>query len=222
MIKSTGIHRGRGQAIFDGNKFVSLSRKGILSEMELLIEIENWVIKNLIQFGLDERLADFGYIAFASLIIFSIAWLANLLVKRFVLEMVRSLAKKSKTLVGELLLQESFFLRVSHFAPAFVISTLSELVFKSFPVLADVVDVMVNLYLVVIVLWVIDSIIDTLYNLYEGAVYQPNCLLRVFVRQLKLSSMLPGSFLFCRFCWINPALLLFGIGSTYSCSAFSF
>ena len=169
MIKSNGIHRGRGQTIFDGNKFVSLSRKGILSEMELLTEIENWVIKNLIQFGLDERLADFGYIALASLIIFSIAWLANLLVKRFVLEMVRSLAKKSKTLVGELLLQESFFLRVSHFAPAFVISTLSELVFQSFPVLADVVDVMVNLYLVVIVLWVIDSIIDTLYNLYEGS-----------------------------------------------------
>ena len=135
--------------------------------MELLSKIELWVIKNLDHLGIEEQYSSYCYIAIAFLIILSIGWIANLVVKKFIVEILRSVAKRTKTKLGEYLLQESFFLRLSHLAPAFVISTLSEFVFHNYPVFNGFIAVLVNLYLVVIILWVIDAIIDTLYKLYE-------------------------------------------------------
>ena len=83
------------------------------------------------------------------------------------LQFFRSLAKKSKTKLAEYLLQESFFLRISHLAPAFVISFLSEIIYSNHRVVHGLIEVIINLYLVLIVLWVIDAVIDTLYKLYE-------------------------------------------------------
>lgn len=135
--------------------------------MELLSKIELWVIKNLDHLGIEEQYSSYCYIAIAFLVILSIGWIANLVVKKFIVEILRSVAKRTKTKLGEYLLQESFFLRLSHLAPAFVISTLSEFVFHNYPVFNGFIAVLVNLYLVVIILWVIDAIIDTLYKLYE-------------------------------------------------------
>jgi len=135
--------------------------------MEFLSKIELWVIKNLDHLGIEEQYSSYCYIAIALLVILSIGWIANLVVKKFIVEILRSVAKRTKTKLGEYLLQESFFLRLSHLAPAFVISTLSEFVFHNYPVFNGFIAVLVNLYLVVIILWVIDAIIDTLYKLYE-------------------------------------------------------
>lgn len=135
--------------------------------MELLSKIELWVIKNLDHLGIEEQYSSYCYIAIAFLVILSIGWIANLVVKKFIVEILRSVAKRTNTKLGEYLLQESFFLRLSHLAPAFVISTLSELVFHNYPVFNGFIAVLVNLYLVVIILWVIDALIDTLYKLYE-------------------------------------------------------
>ena len=135
--------------------------------MELLSKIELWVIKNLDHLGIEEQYSSYCYIAIALLVILSIGWIANLVVKKFIVEILRSVAKRTNTKLGEYLLQESFFLRLSHLAPAFVISTLSELVFQNYPVFNGFIAVLVNLYLVVIILWVIDALIDTLYKLYE-------------------------------------------------------
>tara|TARA_B100001057_G_scaffold358426_1_gene360579 strand:+ start:1212 stop:2486 length:1275 start_codon:yes stop_codon:yes gene_type:complete len=135
--------------------------------MELLSKIELWVIKNLNHLGIEQQYSSYCYIAIAFLVILSIGWIANLVVKKFIVEILRSVAKRTNTKLGEYLLQESFFLRLSHLAPAFVISTLSEFVFQNYPVFNGFIAVLVNLYLVVIILWVIDALVDTLYKLYE-------------------------------------------------------
>ena len=135
--------------------------------MELLSKIESWVIRNLEHIGIGDQFSSYGYIAIGFLVILFIGWVANLVVKKFIVEILRSGAKRTNTKLGEYLLQESFFLRLSHLAPAFVISTLSEFVFQNYTVLNGLIEVLVNLYLVVIILWVIDALIDTLYKLYE-------------------------------------------------------
>ena len=135
--------------------------------MDLITKIEHRVIESLKLTGLVEEYGVYAYVGLAFLTILILGWVANLMVKRFLLEILRSLAKKTKTKLAEYLLQESFFLRLSHLAPAFVISSLSELVFAKYEVFGGLIAVLVNLYLVIIVLWVIDAIIDTLYKLYE-------------------------------------------------------
>ena len=92
--------------------------------MELLSKIESWVIRNLEHIGIGDQYSSYGYIAMGFLVILFIGWVANLIVKKFIVEILRSGAKRTNTKLGEYLLQESFFLRLSHLAPAFIISTL--------------------------------------------------------------------------------------------------
>ena len=112
--------------------------------------------------GLDAEKATVEIItaAISLLLVLLIAWLANSLVKGFVLGLVRSLAKKSKTRIGEHFLKEKFFHRLSHLAPAFIISALSPILLEPFEVLLGIIDISVNLYLVVIALWSIDALIN--------------------------------------------------------------
>ena len=48
-----------------------------------------------------------------------------------------------------------------------MISFLSEIIYSNHRVVHGLIEVIINLYLVLIVLWVIDAVIDTLYKLYE-------------------------------------------------------
>ena len=136
--------------------------------MQLINEIEdhfiNFISQNL---GVGESNAGYLYSVIALIIIIGLGWLANLIVKRFLLGLVRSLIKKTKISLGEYLIGEKFFHRLSHLAPAFVVSSLSSVVFVGYPILNELVEIVINLYLVVIALWVIDSLINAVYKLAE-------------------------------------------------------
>ena len=136
--------------------------------MQLINEIEdhfiNFISQNL---GVGESNAGYLYSVIALIIIIGLGWLANLIVKRFLLGLVRSLIKKTKISLGEYLIGEKFFHRLSHLAPAFVVSSLSSVVFTGYPILNELVEIVINLYLVVIALWVIDSLINAVYKLAE-------------------------------------------------------
>ena len=134
--------------------------------MELTNKIEVQFINILSQnTGFSEINAGYLYALISFLIIIGLGWVSNFFVKQFVLGLVRSLIKKSKTSLGEHLIGEKFFHRLSHLAPAFVISSLSELMLGNYPFLNDLVGIVVNLYLVVIALSVIYSLINALYKL---------------------------------------------------------
>lgn len=160
--------------------------------MELISDIEQRVIESLKLAGVAENYGIYAYVGIAFLSILVLAWVANLLVKRFLVEVLRSLAKKTKTKLAEYLLQESFFLRLSHLAPAFVISSLSELVFAGYELFGGVIVVLVNLYLVIIALWVIDAAIDTLYKLYEESKISSKLPLKGICQAVKIVANVTG------------------------------
>ena len=117
--------------------------------MEIIKKVEISIIKFVSEnFEFAKDYAEYAYILIALAVILILGMVANFLVKRFLLGVLRSLATKTKTKVAEYLLEESFFLRLSHLAPAFVTSSLSYLFFSDYPVLLGLVDVLVNLYLV--------------------------------------------------------------------------
>lgn len=137
--------------------------------MELTNKIEVQFINILSQnTGFTEINAGYLYALISFLLIIGLGWVSNFFVKQFVLGLVRSLIKKSKTSLGEDLIGEKFFHRLSHLAPAFVISSLSGLMLGNYPFLNDLVGIVVNLYLVVIALSVIDSLLNALYKLSEN------------------------------------------------------
>ena len=138
--------------------------------MELINKIEIKFIDILSRnMGIAETNVGYLYSLIALLLIIGLGWVSNFFVKRFVLGLVRSLSKKSKTSIGEHLAEEKFFHRLSHLAPAFVISSLSGFALVNYPFLNDLVGIVVNLYLVIIALSVIDSFINALYKISENS-----------------------------------------------------
>tara|TARA_B100001057_G_scaffold40225_1_gene36172 strand:+ start:100 stop:1407 length:1308 start_codon:yes stop_codon:yes gene_type:complete len=148
------------------------------------MDLKNRILKLLVDhLAIREEYASIAFMTIATLVILLVAWLSNFLVKRFVLNFIRSLTEKTKTKTGKYLLEEKFFHRLAHLAPAFVIGSLSSLCFSGgtnaevveatsvnsslgFSLLS-LIDTLVNLYLVFIGLWVIDAIINTGLKLYQ-------------------------------------------------------
>ena len=77
------------------------------------------VITFLEKVGLGGQYSEYLYIILALAVILTLGWVANFIVKRFLLEYFCSLASKTNTKVAKYLLEESFFLRLSHLAPCF-------------------------------------------------------------------------------------------------------
>jgi len=155
--------------------------------MNTITEIESFVVTFLENtIGLQGEYSTYLYLIIALAVILSLGWVANYLVKKFLLTALRSLASKTNTKVAKYLLEESFFLRLSHLAPAFVISSSSQLVFSQYPVLSGIIDVLINLYLVGIVLWVFDSLIDTFYKLYEESRFSTKLPLKGICQAIKI------------------------------------
>ena len=138
--------------------------------MQLINKIETQ-FKNILSdnIGISDINAGYLYALIALVLIIGLGWISNFFVKRFVLGLVRSLIKKSKTSIGEHLTEEKFFHRLSHLAPAFVISSLSSVVLVNYSFLDELVGIVVNLYLVIIALSVIDSLINAIYKLSENS-----------------------------------------------------
>ena len=155
--------------------------------MDTILQIEKSVTTFLeTKVGMPDLYSEYVYVIIALTFILAFGWLANFVVKKFLLGALRSLASKTNTKVGKYLLEESFFLRLSHLAPAFVISSCTQLVFSQYPVLAGLIDVLINLYLVGIALWVFDSLIDTFYKLYEESSFSTKLPLKGICQAIKI------------------------------------
>jgi miniconductance mechanosensitive channel len=155
--------------------------------MQVINEIESvvvtFVVRNL---GFGIEYSEYVYMLIALSIILFLGWISNFLVKRFILGVLRTLAIRTKTRTAEYLLEEKFFLRLSHLAPVFVISSLSQLIFTGYPVLSGLIEVLVNLYLVGIALWVADALIDTFYKLYGDSSFSVKIPLRGICQAVKI------------------------------------
>ena len=155
--------------------------------MQVINQIESFVVNFVYEkLGLALNYAEYVYILIALTAILSLGWLANFLVKNCLSRALRSIAEKTKTRVADYLLQESFFLRLSHLAPAFIISALGQVVFAGYPMVIGLIDVLVNLYLVGIALWVFDALIDTFYKLYEESSFSTKLPLKGICQAIKI------------------------------------
>ena len=168
-------------------------------DLSIEMDLKNEILKGLVDhLGVKVEYASIAFLTIALLLILFVAWLSNFVVKGFVLRFIRSLTEKTKTKTGKYLLEEKFFHRLAHLAPAFVISSLSSLCFSATPdsansyadfsgfSLLSLIDTLVNLYLVFIGLWVIDAIINTGLKLYQHSKLSSKLPLKGVCQALKI------------------------------------
>ena len=157
--------------------------------MEYITNLHNSFMMKTLDFlglGAQESTVYVISLVLSVLLVLGIAWVANFLVKGFILGLVRSLVKKSNTQIGQHLLDEKFFHRISHVVPAFVISALSKVVLISYELVPGIVEIVVNLYLVVIALWSVDALLNAIYKAWEESKLSSKLPLKGICQAIKL------------------------------------
>jgi miniconductance mechanosensitive channel len=86
-----------------------------------------------------------------------LALLANFAAKRFIALIVHPLINKTSAKWDDLLIETRVFVRFSHIAPAAAIHFLAPTLFASNPAIIELFQLVVNIYLIVITLFIIDG-----------------------------------------------------------------
>ncbi|MBT5715600.1 MAG: mechanosensitive ion channel [Opitutae bacterium] len=120
-------------------------------------ELSNWFVNAL---GVSGTVAEWLSRSVAILVLIALASLVNGLVKGIALKLIRSVVKHSGGKFGNALLEVRFFQRLSHLAPAILVKVVAPWLFADSPSLLGLAEVAVNIYLVVIGLFVFDALLN--------------------------------------------------------------
>lgn len=94
--------------------------------------------------------------------------LANSLTKRCINKLIHPIIAKTTTKWDDLLIEHKVIMRCSHLVPAAIISVLASKLFEGYPELLKFFQILVNTYLIIIILLVINSLINLARSWWEG------------------------------------------------------
>lgn len=94
-----------------------------------------------------------------SILVF-VAILADVLTKRVVLRAIEKVVKKSKTSFDDIFFEKRVFDALAHLAPAMVVDLGAPLVFEAYPDVVEGLSKAIQLYVIVVVVWMVSSFLD--------------------------------------------------------------
>ena len=96
-------------------------------------------------------------------ILIIVAILADIISKRIVLRGIEKAVKRSSSTLDDIFFEKRVFDALAHLAPAVIIEIGSPIVFQAYPDFVHGVSKFIQLYTIVIVVWVISSFLDALF-----------------------------------------------------------
>jgi miniconductance mechanosensitive channel len=176
--------------------------------------VSSYFRETLASHGVPEGTAMIAGAMIAGICLLLVACIVYKIVNFVIVRLVHALIKKSTAKWDDALAESKLFARLSHLAPALVISALGKIVFAGQPAVLAFADGFVNLYLVVIVVSVIFSVLDAIHAISQrinllsgmplkGVVQAAKLLISLVAAVLVLSILLRKS----------PVYFLSGIGA---------
>jgi len=154
--------------------------------MQLMIDPAVWFRELFIDAGLSNGLSSFLNTITLVLIVLFLTWLSNLIAKVFILKVVTTVVKNSKTTWDDVFLEQKVFTRLSHFAPAFVIWSLAGWALKSYPDIMIPIHKMTYIYMVVTGTVVMNSFIESWHIIYNSLPLAQHRHIKGYVQLVKM------------------------------------
>ncbi len=150
----------------------------------------------------------------ASLYLFIIAWLANFVAKRLITYVIHPIIGKTSIQWDDLLVQHNVIVRFSHIVPVAIIHFFAPTLFNGLTGIINVFHVIVNTYLIVIILLVIDGILNFTRAVWERSTIGKQYPAKSFIQAAKLLINLIG-FIFILSAVLGKSPLVFfsGLGA---------
>lgn len=170
----------------------------------------NFIKKFVSQFDLDPAAAKYLSIFLDVLFIALICIIANFITKKVVIKIITHIVSNTKFQWGNIILERQVFRKLSHFVPAIIIYHFSSI----FPSYHLVIEKCAIAYLVIVGLWVINSFLDAvtdIYQTYEISKVKP---IKGYIQVTKIISVTLGVILvIANMIDKSPFILLSGIGA---------
>lgn len=150
----------------------------------------------------------------AGLYLFILALLANFVAKRFISYIVHPLIGKTTIQWDDLLIEHNVIVRFSHIVPAAIIHFFAPALFDPTSQIAELLRVLVNIYLIVITLFVIDGVLNFARALWERGPVGRRYPAKSFVQAAKLVINLIGLiFILSSLLGKSPVVFFSGLGA---------
>ena len=154
----------------------------------MIENLKSWFL----DLGVDPGWVDSLMISIGVVTILVVALVFHYLAKKIILHTVVAIIRRSKTEWDDVLIEEKVLDRVAHFAPAIVVNWLAPIFFSEVEEVMIALKMGVNIYLILIFLWVIDSFLNAVLNLYNRTEKTRRIPLKGFLQAVKLVVNLIG------------------------------
>lgn len=172
--------------------------------------ISDWLQQYNVNAGTAGVAANF----FAGLYLLVIAMLANFVAKRFITYAVHPIIQKTSIAWDDLLIEHNIIVRFSLIAPALIISFFAPAVFHDSPEITKLFSLIVNTYIIVIILLVIDGMLNFTRALWERSPVGKRYPAKSFIQAAKLVINLIGLiFILSSILGKSPLVLFSGLGA---------
>jgi miniconductance mechanosensitive channel len=173
-----------------------------------------WMTGVLTGWGVEQRLAGWLAMLAGALLLFVVAFIANVVAKRIIVTVVARIIRKTSTQRDDVFLRRKVFTRLSHIAPAVAIYLLAPVVFAPLPALVAVLQDASVVYMVVIVVVAISSLLNAGLDIYRTFEISRRVPIRAFVQAIKVIVILMGGIVILSvLTQRTPWVLLGGLGA---------
>lgn len=177
----------------------------------------------LISIGLPTEYAVFVELAIDTVFLVLIAILVDIIAKRVVLRFIENIVQRSSSTLDDIFFEKRVFDALAHLAPALVIELGAPLVYEAYPEFVNGLSKFIQLYVIVIVVWVAGSFLDALLELSERNPYLKDKPMLSYVQLGKLISyVLAGVMMFSILFSKSPVVVLSAFGAAGAVLIFVF
>ena len=147
-------------------------------------------------------------------VIVLISSLTSYLARKFAKGPLTLLIQKSKNEIDDLFIETKLLERVALIIPAFIVQYLSPVFFKSAPQLVTFSTIIVNSYLTIVSLLIIDALLNTFSYAFQHSKYARRFAIKGFIQAIKLIINIIGIILIISFCFNkSPTLIISSLGA---------
>lgn len=154
--------------------------------MSVMVDPGVWFRELFIQAGMGFSLAAFLSTVALILIVSFLSWLANLIAKAVILQVVTIVVRKTTSTWDDIFLEQKVFTRLSHFAPALVIWYMSAWALKEYPVWLIFVHKLTYVYMVLAGTIVVTSFIEAWHQIYNTLPISQHRHIKGYVQLVKI------------------------------------
>jgi len=176
-----------------------------------MLELLNtWLLDN----GINESLAFYFARGVAIVVVLLLSFVANFVAKRYIVSALSYVISRSKSKWDDAVLRQRTLNRMAHLAPAIVIYVLTPIALQGFdPAIAIIRDALL-IYMIIILMLVLDSLLNTVEDVYQNFRASKEIPIKGFIQVLKLALYFVAAiFIISILLNKTPVYLFSGIGA---------